>query len=97
MDSAKLDAPMNLTIVRWEGAIRCVYLNNFRIAGGKPWGGGDSVKEFKGITIRELARAIPALREELGLDYLGKPVPAAHKEVGLGNDGDKARGETDDG
>lgn len=71
MTDDELDAPMDLDIVRWEGSMRCAYLNNFRIAGGKPWAGGTTEKKFKGITIRELARAIPALRNELGLDYLG--------------------------
>jgi hypothetical protein len=37
---ADLDALVELTVVRWEGHLRCAYLNNFRIAGGKPWGGG---------------------------------------------------------
>lgn len=67
----QLDAPMELTVVKWEGRPHCVYLNNFRIAGGKPWGGGTTLKEWKTVTLRDLIRGIPALRKELGFDYLG--------------------------
>ena len=73
MTDEELDTPMDLTIIRWEGMLHCAYLNNHRIAGGKPWAGGDTAKEWKGITVRQLARAIPSLRKELGLDYLGNP------------------------
>lgn len=67
-----LDAPMELVVTRWEGdPAHCVYLNDHRIAGGKPWAGGSATKVFKAVTIRELARAIPALQVALGLDYLG--------------------------
>lgn len=38
---------LRLDIVRWEGQIRCVYLDDTRIAGGKPWGGGDIIASFK--------------------------------------------------
>lgn len=71
---AELDKPLALKIVEWEGRIHCAYLNDFRIAGGKPWAGGRTVKAWGDVTIRELARAIPALREALGLDYLGHPI-----------------------
>lgn len=74
MIDEELDAPMDLMIVQWEGSLHCAYLNDFRIAGGKPWGGGDNAKSWSGITIRDLARAIPALRNELELDYLGNSV-----------------------
>ena len=74
MTEEELDAPMELCITRWEGHVRCAYLNDFRIAGGKPWGGGQTLKAWQGITVRDLARAIPSLRKELGLDYLGNPV-----------------------
>lgn len=50
---------MKLQIVKWEGHIRCVYLNNFRIAGGKPWGGGDVVAEFD-VTADDLRQAVGA-------------------------------------
>lgn len=74
MKPETLDAPLTLEVVEWEGSIRCVYLNDHRIAGGKPWGGGRAIRSWPNVTIRELARAIPALREHLGLDYLGQPV-----------------------
>jgi hypothetical protein len=38
---------MSLKIVEWEGQIHCVYLDDVRIAGGKPWGGGDVIASFK--------------------------------------------------
>lgn len=73
MDAETLDTPMDLTVVRCQGKVHCLYLNNHRIAGGKPWGGGYNERVFKDVTLRELAKAIPALRKELGLDYLGNP------------------------
>ena len=76
MGDNDLDTPMDLKIVRWEGHIRCVYLNDIRIAGGKPWAGGTTIRKFAGITVRDLARAIPSLRKELGLDYLGNSAKA---------------------
>lgn len=91
MDDEKLDAPMDLEIVRADfdktKSICAVYLNNFRIVGGKPWGGATTIKKFSGVTIRELARAIPALREELGLDYLGKSLTP--KAAGQDNEHDE--------
>jgi hypothetical protein len=65
-----LDAKCSLTIVKWEGHINCAYLNNLRIAGGKPWAGGTTVREWK-VGLREVIRAFPELREALGFDYLG--------------------------
>lgn len=38
----------------------CVYLNNFRIAGGKPWGGGRTTASWR-FTLDELRRAFPEL------------------------------------
>lgn len=49
-----------LEIVEWEGRLHCVYLNNFRIVGGKPWGGGNTVKSFS-LTLADLKSAIPEL------------------------------------
>lgn len=49
-----------LRIVRWEGRIRCVYLNDHRIAGGKPWGGGEVVAKFT-VSRDDLLSAIPGL------------------------------------
>ena len=73
MNDEDLDKPMELTVSSWENsACHCVYLNNHRIAGSKPWGGGATLRTFKGVTIRELARAIPELRKHLGLNCLGK-------------------------
>jgi hypothetical protein len=37
----------DLAVVKWGGGIRCVYLNDYRVAGEKPWGGGDTTRRFK--------------------------------------------------
>ena len=29
-----------LELVLWEGHLSCAYLNDYRVVGGKPWGGG---------------------------------------------------------
>jgi hypothetical protein len=72
MSRDDLDAPLRLAVVKWHHRIECVYLNDHRIAGGKPWGGGEIVKEFT-VTIRDVVRAYPPLLEALDLDYLGNP------------------------
>ena len=51
-----------LTLCRWQGKLHCVYLNDYRIAGGKPWAGGTVEREWN-VTIDDLIRAIPELRE----------------------------------
>lgn len=48
-----------LSIVSWQGELRAVYLNNHRIAGSKPWGGGTEVASFK-VTASEIHRALPS-------------------------------------
>lgn len=35
----------------------CIYLNNHRIVGPKPWGGGTTIKEWK-VTRNEVLRAL---------------------------------------
>jgi hypothetical protein len=89
MSNAKLDERFSLDIVEWEGAIRCVYLNGHRIAGGKPWGGGKTIRSWPDISIRELARAVPNLRDHLGLDYLGQPV--VKESLGTGKQSSQVR------
>ena len=42
----KIEKTFKLEVVEWEEHIWCVYLNNIRIAGGKPWGGGKIVATF---------------------------------------------------
>jgi hypothetical protein len=51
-----------LVVVRWEGALRCVYLNNIRIAGGKPWGGGATAATWK-VSGKDVLLAFPELCE----------------------------------
>lgn len=50
----------DLIAVRWEGRIHCVYLNGHRVAGGKPWGGGDTAAQWK-VSLKDLASAIPEI------------------------------------
>lgn len=71
-----LDKPRELSIVRWEGRIHCAYLNDFRVAGRKPWAGGTTEKEWT-VTLREVIRAFPELQSAVGLDYLGNRVESA--------------------
>lgn len=37
---------LQMKVVQWNGRLHCVYLNDHRIAGGKPWGGGTVIKSF---------------------------------------------------
>ena len=83
LTDAELDSPCELTIVRWKGRLRCAYLNNHRIAGGKPWGGGPPAKEWS-LTLREVIRAFPALQKALGVDYLGSRISPTKKEPSNG-------------
>ena len=39
-----------------------LYLNNYRIAGPKPWAGGSVTAEWKGRTVEDLFAAVPELR-----------------------------------
>lgn len=74
MTDAELDKPLSLDICGWQNnPHHCVYLNEHRIVGGKPWGGGTTTKHWD-LTLRELACAIPELQKILRLDYLGNPI-----------------------
>lgn len=37
---------MKISVCEWRGRVHCVYLNDYRVAGGKPWGGGETVAEW---------------------------------------------------
>jgi len=50
-----------LEVVKWQGSIHCAYLNNLRIAGGKPWAGGQIVKKWS-VTARDVIQSIPELQ-----------------------------------
>lgn len=51
---------ISLEVVEWEGRVHCVYLNDHRIAGGKPWGGGRVCATFATLE-KDLAAAVPSL------------------------------------
>lgn len=38
----------------------CVYLNNYRVAGGKPWGGGNTTARWR-VSLADLQAALPEL------------------------------------
>lgn len=47
-----------VTIVNGQlGSGLCLYLNGYRIAGNKPWGGGTTVREFK-VSEEDLSTAL---------------------------------------
>jgi hypothetical protein len=52
------DKEYELVACKWEGHLRCIYLNDYRIAGEKPWGGGTTLRAWK-ITGKDLLAAIP--------------------------------------
>ena len=63
-----------LMVCGWNGNPRhCVYLNDTRIAGTKPWGGSDEARAWQ-ITLKDLADAIPEIRELLASGVI--PTPA---------------------
>ena len=60
---------MKIEVVEWQGELRCIYLNDRRIAGAKPWGGGKTIYQFQVSTakVRKLAdeRDAASLKEKL--------------------------------
>lgn len=73
INDADLDETCALDVVSWNGSpAHCAYLNDFRIAGGKPWAGGTTLRSWKGISLRDVIRAFPALQTAVGMDYLGQ-------------------------
>jgi hypothetical protein len=60
--SADTEAKYELSVCKWEGRIHCVYLNDYRVAGGKPWGGASDMKTWP-VTMTDLANAVPAIRK----------------------------------
>lgn len=71
MTEDQLNERIDVEIVTLNGQIRCVYVNDFRLAGGKPWGGGQAIKNWR-IPVRDLLRALPPdIRQSIGVDYLG--------------------------
>lgn len=81
-----LDKPVNLEVVQWQGRLHSAYMNDFRIAGGKPWGGGQTAKTWT-TSLREIIRAFPELQKALGLNYLGRPATAVIAAMKEGRDG----------
>jgi hypothetical protein len=84
----QLDAPLSLAIVLWRGKLHCAYLNDYRIAGGKPWGGGDVACTFQ-TTLWEIACSYKPLRDALGLDHLGDTVGGGGPDRCGSDDGPK--------
>jgi len=69
-----------LMVCGWDRNPRhCVYLNDYRIAGGKPWGGAQSETHWH-VTMEDLANAIPdihLMREALRKIAAGEGVYGA--------------------
>ncbi len=63
------EQPIRLQIVRGVSGL-CVYLNDYRIAGQKPWGGGEVVGEYT-LSHKDITTALQLLVE---------PARAAHPE-----------------
>lgn len=48
-----------LAVVGWNGTpVHCVYLNDYRVAGGKPWGGSETYRGWQ-ISMKDIESAIP--------------------------------------
>ena len=79
----------DLAVVKWGGGIRCVYLNDYRVAGEKPWGGGDTTRHFK-VRMADIMLAFrgtvqaaaPDLARAL-LDARAELAAAQQREAGL--------------
>ena len=68
----KVPKTLLLDLVIWEGRAHCVYLDCYRVAGGKPWGGGTTgyswkvnVAQIQGILDRVQARGDTELSFEI--------------------------------
>ena len=69
------EEPFNLVISGFNGnPHHCVYINNFRLVGGKPWGGGNTTARWT-FTLKELQRAFPDLeiRNKKEIDLSAPP------------------------
>ena len=62
-----LDRPIELEVIQWEGRPHCIYLNSYRVVGGKPWGGGSTLKSWT-TSLREIIGAFPELQQALRKD-----------------------------
>ena len=60
-----------LEVVEWQGRLHCVYLNDHRIAGGKPWAGGQTVRKWN-VALSDLRRAVPSLSTALPHEETGE-------------------------
>lgn len=38
---------LTLELLVWDGRPHCMYLNSYRISGGKPYGGGESIQSWR--------------------------------------------------
>jgi hypothetical protein len=48
---------VTIELMEWEKQPWCLYLNDFRIAGSKPWGGGKIIRTWK-VRRADLATAL---------------------------------------
>lgn len=57
------DDDLKMELVEWEDRPHCVYLNGYRVAGGKPWAGGKTIRTWK-VSRRDLIEAMKRFRAE---------------------------------
>lgn len=57
LPDSMLDQEVTIIVSNWNGNTHCIYLNDRRIAGGKPWGGSDDAGVQFTTTLREVLRA----------------------------------------
>lgn len=72
------DKVYDLEVVKWEGGVRCVYLNDFRVAGEKPWG-SDAIRRFK-VRMTDIMGAFRGTLQNAAPD-LARTVIALHAEL----------------
>jgi hypothetical protein len=58
--TSKTPKTHTIEVVEWNGHPHCVYVNDYRVAGSKPWGGGKTVLKLD-LDIKSLIEAIPDL------------------------------------
>lgn len=63
-ESQPVGAPsvLVLELVQWQDRPTCLYLDNYRVVGGKPWGGGHAVYSWK-VRVAQLQQLLSDARE----------------------------------
>ena len=68
----------SLELVSWQGKPHCLYLNDYRIAGDKPWGGGTTIQTWT-VATDDLLKAV-AISPDMARNLFGRyPGEQYHK------------------